>query len=1422
MADATATEPEFIDADVMEDAHAEAAKPRRNRLVLAGKIALGIVVALLVLVGLVLFGIDTDPGRKFVAQQIEALEFENGMAIGIEAIEGSLYSEMRIEGLTVADPEGVFLRSPEVVVDWHPFAFINGHIDIDALTADTIVLERNPEFNETPPSDDPLLPDYDIDIDRLEIGRFVAEAPVSGERRVATLKGEVHIADARAQVRLDGGTVRGPAGSAGGDRFALFLDAVPDENKLDLDLDLRAPGDGVIAALAGFTDPLTLKLTGQGDWAAWNGELDATLAGADLADVLLKARDGRVTVTGPIYIADLAPPSTAALLGRQTNVDITAELGERRAEIEGRVFGDAFTLNANGGIDLAESAFDDFKAAFVLLQPSAIAPNLRGSGLRALLTLDGAFATPEVGYDIAADRIVMNDMGVQNLRAKGDARVDAGAIYLPVSATASRITGLDTVAGGELANIRLDGDVAIEGTRILSDNMRVRSSRIDAKLILLADTSTGLYTGAVDGRINGYRVESVGIFDITTDIDLETDAGGGYALAGKVGARSTRLLNDSMREYLGGNLTAGADIAYGSDGVARFRNVRMTSPLLRITDGRGTYSADGQIDVAATGVSTQYGPLGVTLTGTVANPRATINAARPGLGIGLADLTATIRGDNGDYRIDAAGNTDYGAFTADVTVATASGPLALTINQADFAGIALSGQIRQSPAGPFIGQLDANGRGMGGLVRLGAVGASQSAIVNLRARNTVLPGPANLRIGAAIVDAEIVLYEQPEVVADVQLSNTTYGAVDINAMRALIDYRDGRGKAKLLAEGTSGVPFRIAGNADLTPELWRANLEGKARGVTFKTATPARIVPGDGSYTLLPTRIDFGQGNIRVAGEYGQGMKLQSRLDSLDLDIANAFVPGLGLNGRATGSLDFAQASANAFPTADARLKITGFTRTTAVSVSQPVDVNFVGQLQSTGGAARAIIRRRGTVIGRMNAALTPLPPGTGAWTTRLLQAPLGGGIRYNGPADTLFSLAGQPDQRLSGALGIAADFSGRVGEPQLAGIIRAKSLTYENQTYGTRLTNMAVRGRFTGDSLQIEQLNATAGDGTVSATGSVSLAANSGYPMNVQVELDDARLAASDALGATATGTLTFTKRANQTALLSGTLLLPETRYQVVNQGAVEVPTLTGVRFKPPRGRPRITGEEPALPTAGIFEQLRLDIGLEAPERLYVSGMGLESEWTADLRITGTSGAPRMAGSVSLIRGTLGFAGRSFELSDGRVGFTGGTTLDPTIRLSATDDIEDVTVNINVTGRAFNPQIAFTSSPGLPQDEIVSRILFGSSVGNLSAIQAVQLAASLNSLRGSGGGLNPLGTLRSATGIDRLRILGADEQSGRGTSLAAGQYLTDDIYIEIITDARGNVATQLEVSLTPALSVLSQAGGTTGTNVNVQYKKNY
>ncbi len=1375
---------------------------------------------LVLLFALFLVGLNSDAGRRFVVTQIEKYEFENGMKIGIGRLDGSLYGRMVIRDFTLSDPKGVFLASPEVRVDWRPIRYLANHVDVRSATAATMTMRKLPEFKVVPDTGEPLLPDLDIDVGTLRVDRFIFEAPVAGERQEAQIAGKIAIADRRAQVTANAETI---GAKAKGDTLKLLLDAVPEENRLAVTLDVNAPQGGVLAAMGGFKEPLTAKLDGRGDWKAWNGNLTANLGAAPLARVALTGRDGTFTAKGSAQASRLLTGPTAEMLGTETAIDLTARLNERKADIDGRLSSDAARLGISGGVDLGASRYDGLQLAANILRPGAIAPALRANGLRATATLDGAFDLPTVEYQANANSLAVNDIVVEGLSLAGKARVDAEQIVIPVAGRASRIRGLDTVAGGTLVQVRLDGDLAYSNGRILSDNLRLRSPRIDAKAIIIADLNKGFYTGAIDGRINDYRIESVGIFDIDTDADLKTAPRGGFEIVGRVRARSTKLFNSGVRDFLGGNATASSDVRYGTDGIVRFANLRLSAPRLRVTGGQGSYAPNGQIRLNARANSTDYGPVGVELAGTISDPRAEVTAARPGLGIGLANLVARINGAPNGYRLAATGDTDYGPLSADVVLLMTKGPLTIDVERGDLSGIGFNGRLVQSKAGPFEGQLNASGQGLGGLVRLSAAGKYQAAAINVRANDVVLPGPAQLAMGSAIVDADVTLYDTPHVVADIQIAETQIREYDIAVARVKIDYRDGSGKAQALVEGTSGVPFRIAANADLKPELWRASVQGRATGINFRTTSPARIIPGAEGYELLPTTVSLGRGSsARIAGRFGDGIMLQSRLDRVNMAILNAVYPDMGLGGRASGSLDFEQANSDSFPRADARLTITDFTRTTAASVSQPVDVNFAGKLLADGGEARAVMRKRGSVIGRMQASLRPLGPGAGGWTERLMAAPLGGGIRYNGPADTLYSFFGPANQHVSGPVAVAADFSCSVSDPCLQGVVRGKDMVYENQTYGTRLTNMVVAGRFTGNRLEIEQLTAKAGDGTVQAKGFISLASADGYPMNISATLDNARLAKSENIAARATGNLTLEKVAGQTALLSGSLRLPETRYKIVREGAAQVPVLTGVRRKPPAGRPRVSGDGLAAVGGSLFDLIRLDIALKAPDEIYVSGMGLESEWKADIVLRGTTEAPRVTGEIELVRGTLGFAGRSFELQEGRVTFPTGDAFDPAIRLLASDTIETVTVSVSVTGRASNPQIAFSSVPGLPQDEIVSRILFGDSITTLSPLQAVQLAASLNTLSSSGGGLSPLGALQSATGIDRLRVLGPDDTIGRGAALAAGQYITKDIYIEVITDARGYTATQLEISLTPALSLLSQAGGSGQTNLSVRYRKDY
>jgi len=1387
------------------------------------RIAIGLAVLLgtiLALLAIAYVWLDSSSGKRFVARQIEGMEFENGMSIGIGAIEGSLYGEMRIRDLTLRDPKGVFASSPLVELDWRPFAFIGSHVDIRSLIVPQMRLRRLPTFNETPPTNEPLLPDLDIDIANLQLRRIDIDAPVTGQRHRASLNGKVHIADRTAVVSARAATTAG-AGFAGGESAVIDLRAVPETNTLDLTFRLDAPTEGLIAGLTGIAQPMQLDLSGKGDWQAWNGALKGTLGDQSLGNIALTARNGTFAARGTMRPALLLKSQPGTLLAPETAIDITTTANERRFDLAARIGNENFALDAKGLVDLGESRMRDLAIGFRLLQPGTIAENLNGAGIVANLTLDGAFAAPRIAYEVNAARLGFNDMAILGLRASGAARLDRDAWIIPLSARASRIAGLNAAAGGLLENVRLDGDLAYSNARLMSDNMRIRSSRIDATAVLLADLNTGLYTGALNGRVNGYRVESVGVFNVATDIDLETTGNGGFRLAGTVRARSSQIFNDGLREFLGGNSLINANVSYGSDGIGRVTRLTVAAPAFRLSQGSGSYGADGQIRFNASGSSNQYGPLAVAVTGTVTRPVATVRAARPGLGVGMSNVVATLRGNGESYVVEGSGDTDYGPFTADVDIFTNRGPLEIAVNPGTrFADIGITGRVRQTSAGPFAGELAADGAGVSGNVSLSAAGAYQRAVLALTARDTRLPGPAGLVIGRAIVSADMVLAETPQVVADIQIAGARMNQLQIVAARAKVDYRDGRGSARVMAEGRNGFPFRIAANAALQPDLWRIALDGRANGVDFKTRNPARILPQNAQYRLMPTTIDLSRGTIQLAGSYGAGMNVEARLSDVDLALINPIMPGLGLGGTASGSLDFAQASATSFPSADARLRIEDFTRTSLASVSQPVDMSVVGRLQPDGGSANAIIRRRGAIIGRMQVRLNPLPPGAGSWTTRLLAAPLSGGLRYNGPADTLFSLAALPDQSMTGPIGVAADFTGRVQQPQLRGIVRANSLTYENEQYGTRLTDMRLRGSFTGDRLQVEELTARAGEGTIRGEGFVSLSSAQGFPVQLALDLDKARLAQGNDLAATATGQLRIINSAAQGAVISGTISLPETRYRIVRQGSARVAKLTGVRRKPALGRARITGDPE--PISGVPSNWKLDVKVVADNQIYVSGMGLDSEWAADIRITGTTGNPRITGGIDLVRGTLGFAGRSFDLEEGRLRFNGGSATNPELNLRASGEAGDVTVNIVVSGTGENPDIAFSSTPSLPQDEVMARILFGNSIGELTPIQAVQLAASLNSLRGGSGGLNPLGVLQSASGIDRLRILGADEETGRGTSLAVGQYISNDVYVEIITDTRGFTATQIEISLSKALSVLSQVGSFGGSNVNVQYRKDY
>lgn len=1371
-------------------------------------------VALVVLGGLLVVGVNTGPGRQFLVARLSGYTLASGLKFDVGRLDGSLYGELVIRDLRVSDQRGVFATVPVARLDWRPFAYLNKHVDIRTFSAPLVTVARLPVLKDVPTDPNtPTLPDLDIDIGRLKIDRLVLLAPVAGTRQIASIDTKAHIADARAQLN-------GRARSSMGDSVAFVVDAVPDQDRLVLDARVLAPTRGTIARLAGLKAPLAATLGGRGSWKSWDGSIRATLGGAPMATLALTGRSGRFTLKGPTRPGLILTGPVERLTAPILNVDAAVALQDRRADTRIALRSEALAVDANGLLDLARSRFERVRVDAQLLKPGSIAPNLNGNDVRLALALDGAFARPVVGYTLSARTIGFGATVVEGLSARGQARVDSDRILIPVAARARRVTGLNAAAGALLTNVAINGDLAINGTTALSDNLRIRSDKIDATAAVVANLSTGVYRGALQGRVNDYLVDGVGIIDLTTKVDLVSVASGGFGLKGHVAAQTVKITNEGARNFLGGRTVVSTDLGFAPDGVIAIRNLRLSAPEFRITSGEGSYRPDGAIVFRGAAYSTRYGPLVASVTGTAQTPLVRLRAKRPGLGVGLADVDATIRGTGAGYAVKATGGSSYGPFSADVLVRAGKGPLAIDVNRARFAEIDFVGRIVQSPAGPFAGRLTANGRGLSGTVLLAAQGKVQRADIDATANTARIPGGMPITIGRAIVRATAILYpDAPSIVGDVQVAGARQGEFVVKTARAKVDYRGGRGTAQLVASGQSGTSFDLAANAQLSPKLWRIAVQGRAGTVAFRLAQPAQIRIDGARYQLLPATIVLPQGRVDLAGRYGDGLSAQARFQNLDLALINAFSPGLGVGGRGTGSLDYVQPRGVSVPQADLRLDIVNFTRAGVVAVSEPVNIAAIGQLRGDGGTVGALIRRRGALIGRVQARLAPLGAGSNI-SERLFAAPLSGGIRYNGPAEVLWSLAAIPNQQVTGQIGVAADFRGRLGQPQLTGVLRANDLTYDNDTYGTRIRSIRLDGRFTNDRLELTSFSGRAGDGTVQASGSVGFAADSGFPIDIRATLANARLARGDALGATATGTIAVTNDKANGARITGDLRLPEVRYQVVRQGAAEIAELSGVRRRGTTLAAARAETTDAASPPGLF---KLDLRVRAPNRVFVSGMGLEAEWSTDLRVTGTSAQPIVTGDVQLVRGTYSFAGKRFDLDNAsKITFAGGRVIDPQLSINAATTVNGITATIAISGTAQRPNIVFGSSPALPQDEVLSRLLFGTSVTSLSATQALQLAAALNSLRGSGGGLNPLGKLRSVTGIDRLRILGADQSTGRGTAIAAGQYISNNIYIEIITDARGFTATQLEISLSRALSILSQAGGSGSTNATLRYSKDY
>jgi translocation and assembly module TamB len=141
----------------------------------------------------------------------------------------------------------------------------------------------------------------------------------------------------------------------------------------------------------------------------------------------------------------------------------------------------------------------------------------------------------------------------------------------------------------------------------------------------------------------------------------------------------------------------------------------------------------------------------------------------------------------------------------------------------------------------------------------------------------------------------------------------------------------------------------------------------------------------------------------------------------------------------------------------------------------------------------------------------------------------------------------------------------------------------------------------------------------------------------------------------------------------------------------------------------------------------------------------------------------------------------------------------------------------IHIEGTAGRPKITLSSTPVLPNDEVLSQVLFGASTAQLSPFDAAELASAVTSLSG-GAGFDVLGNLRSFAHLDRLALGG-----GPGMAVSGGKYITDRIYLEVGAGQAGPEGS-VEWRVQKSLSVISKLAGDAGgdSQIEVRWRKDY
>ncbi len=303
----------------------------RRSLKITAWITGGLALLLTLVIGMVWILGSTSAGRVQIEKLVARL---TDGSVRLSGLAGSFPNHVTLEELELRDAAGVWLTAKQIELDWTPWGYLEGRLQIDRLQVASVDMERLPQRSSSAISHaEPSIPRIDVaqaSLNLVRLGAKLAGAPAS-----LAANGSAHLRSVR-DMLFDGSARR----IDGDGQYELHLHF--DAQRMDAALKLHEPANGPLENI--------LSLPGL-------GALDATLnlngpRSAEQLELSLKAGELTGHAQGSFNLTDLS--ADLAFAFEAAAMSPRPDLGWERGVLRGRWRGSVRSLNAAGHLEVAQ------------------------------------------------------------------------------------------------------------------------------------------------------------------------------------------------------------------------------------------------------------------------------------------------------------------------------------------------------------------------------------------------------------------------------------------------------------------------------------------------------------------------------------------------------------------------------------------------------------------------------------------------------------------------------------------------------------------------------------------------------------------------------------------------------------------------------------------------------------------------------------------------------------------------------------------------------------------------------------------------------------------------------------------------------------------------------------------------------------